>query len=256
MYKGGNASHGDWNVISRPVPFARIRLVVFDLDSTLIQQEVIDEMAALTGSEQVALEIKRITNESMQGTFVPDPGMTPFAHSLQHRVALFKGYSISWEQLAHRIIPARGADVFCASCRSQNVRTAICSGSFIPVVRQVQKILQIDHGYANELDFDAVSGALLGTVKQPIFGAESKRDTLTHLASEHQIPLSCVLAVGDGANDIPMLTLPGVTGIALNAKPLVQQHAPISITCDSMQCLYLFLEECDTTSPVSLPLSF
>jgi phosphoserine phosphatase SerB len=233
-----------WNCILRREPQTAVELVVMDLDSTLIRQEVIDEMAIMTRSEEIAKEIKRITYDAMQGT------MVSFEYSLKKRVELFRGYALDWNKLAERITPTTGADIFCATCKNRNISTMICSGGFLPIVKKTQEILNVDYGYANEIYVDS-SGALTGALKEPIFGANSKKESLLRVASdlgieiESEEHMASIMAVGDGANDIPMLTTPGIVGIAMNAKPVVQQKVPISIECDSMYCLCLFLDPCD-----------
>lgn len=134
--------YSEWNWIFRSFFKDHIKLVVMDLDSTLIQQEVIDEIAELVGLD-IASEIRSITKISMQGQL-------PFESSLQARVTALKGQKLNWKSLSERIKLTPGAHEFCACCKSLGIRTAICSGGFIPIVRIVQQWLDIDEGYANE----------------------------------------------------------------------------------------------------------
>lgn len=134
--------YSEWNWIFRSFTNDCIKLVVMDLDSTLIQQEVIDEIAELVGLD-IASEVRSITKISMQGQL-------PFESSLQARVTVLKGQKLDWRSLSERIKLTPGAHEFCACCKSLGIRTAICSGGFIPIVRIVQQWLDIDEGYANE----------------------------------------------------------------------------------------------------------
>jgi phosphoserine phosphatase SerB len=187
------------------------RLVVFDMDSTLIQQECLDEMAHFIG---VVDEVKHITQRAMNGEL-------DFEQSLRTRVRLLKGQGESlFKWMIRRITLTPGAEFLCAVLKRLGVRLAVISGGFRPFVSHIQQKLALDYAFANQ--FEIVDGALTGEVVGPIVDAQRKADLLESIALEENILLSQVIAVGDGANDVLMLARAGL-GIAFNAKPNVQQ---------------------------------
>jgi phosphoserine phosphatase len=194
------------------------RLFAFDMDSTLIQGEVIDELAKLAGvGEQVA----RITEAAMRGEL-------NFDESFRRRVAMLKGLKEQHvHTLLHTIPLADGAERLIRTLRLLGYRTAILSGGFTFFARHLEQTLGIDYVYANELE--VANGAVTGRVIPPIVNGDRKAELLTAIAHSEDISLEQVVAVGDGANDIPMLRLAGM-GIAYRAKPFVRQSAPQSIS--------------------------
>lgn len=194
------------------------RLFAFDMDSTLIQGEVIDELAKLAGAGD---QVSRITEAAMRGEL-------NFDESFSRRVALLKGLE---EQRVHsllRTIPlAEGAERLIRTLRLLGYKTAILSGGFTFFARHLQQTLGIDYVHANELEI--VNGAVTGRVIPPVVNGDRKAALLGEIAEREDISLEQVVAVGDGANDIPMLRLAGM-GIAYRAKPLVRQSAPQSIS--------------------------
>jgi phosphoserine phosphatase len=194
------------------------RLFVFDMDSTLIQGEVIDELAKLAGvGEQVA----RITEAAMRGEL-------NFDESFSRRVGLLKGLSAeSAYSLLDAIPLAEGAERLIRTLRLLGYKTAILSGGFTLFAQRLQQSLGIDYVHANELEI--AENLVTGRVIHPIVNGDRKAALLRELASREDISLEQVVAVGDGANDIPMLRIAGM-GIAYRAKPLVQQSAPQSIS--------------------------
>lgn len=194
------------------------RLFVFDMDSTLIQGEVIDELAKLAGvGEQVA----RITEAAMRGEL-------NFDESFSRRVGLLKGLSAeSAYSLLDAIPLAEGAERLIRTLRLLGYKTAILSGGFTFFAQRLQQSLGIDYVHANELEI--AENLVTGRVIHPIVNGDRKAALLRELASREDISLEQVVAVGDGANDIPMLRIAGM-GIAYRAKPLVQQSAPQSIS--------------------------
>jgi phosphoserine phosphatase len=194
------------------------RLFVFDMDSTLIQAEVIDELARLAGvGEQVA----RITEAAMRGELNFDASFT-------RRVALLQGLAADRVDSLLQTIPlADGAERLIRTLRLLGYKTAILSGGFTFFARHLQQQLGIDYVHANELEI--AGGVVTGRVVPPIVNGESKAALLREIAQREDISLDQVVAVGDGANDIPMLKLAGM-GIAYRAKPLVRQNAPHSVS--------------------------
>jgi phosphoserine phosphatase len=194
------------------------RLVAFDMDSTLIQAEVIDELARLAGvGEQVA----RITEAAMRGEH-------DFQESFRRRVALLRGLP---ESALVRVIDAAplmdGAERLIATLRRLGYRTAILSGGFTFMGRELQRRLGIDHLHANELDI--VDGVVTGEVRTEIVDGQRKAHYLGEIARAEGLSMEQVIAVGDGANDLPMLKLAGL-GIAFRAKPVVRQGARQAIS--------------------------
>jgi phosphoserine phosphatase len=194
------------------------RLFVFDMDSTLIQAEVIDELARLAG---VGDRVAGITEAAMRGEL-------DFNASFTRRVALLRGLSAARAHSLVDTIPlADGAERLIRTLRLLGYKTAILSGGFTFFARHLQQQLGIDYVHANELEI--AEGAVTGRVVPPIVNGESKAALLQEIAHREDISLEQVVAVGDGANDIPMLKLAGM-GIAYRAKPLVRQSAPQSIS--------------------------
>ncbi len=189
------------------------RLVVFDMDSTLIQTEVIDELAAVAG---VGAEVAAITESAMNGEL-------DFSESLLRRVALLEGLdAASLETIADRLPITPGAERLIRTLQSLDYRTAILSGGFTYFGRRLQERFGIDHVYANELEI--VDGRLTGRVVGPIVDGARKAELLRELAAREHLKLAQTIAVGDGANDLPMLDTAGL-GIAFHAKPKVRASA-------------------------------
>ena len=194
------------------------RLFAFDMDSTLIQGEVIDELARMAGvGEQVA----RITEAAMRGEL-------DFDQSFTRRVALLKGLPAERVYSLLDTIPlAEGAERLFRALKLLGLKTAILSGGFNFFARSLQQRFGIDHVHSNELEI--VNGAVTGRVIPPIINGARKAQLLGEIAAGEGISLEQVVAVGDGANDIPMLSLAGM-GIAYRAKPIVRQQADHSIS--------------------------
>jgi phosphoserine phosphatase len=194
------------------------RLFAFDMDSTLIEGEVIDELAKLAG---VADQVVRITESAMRGEI-------EFQQSFRRRVALLKGLpEFRVHELIEKIPLAGGAERLIATLRTLGYKTAILSGGFTFFARHLQQRLGIDYVHANELEI--ANGVVTGEVTGPIVDGPRKAALLREIALREKISLEQVIAVGDGANDLPMLNLAGM-GIAFRAKPLVRQSAGHSLT--------------------------
>ncbi|MEG0482170.1 MAG: phosphoserine phosphatase SerB [Acinetobacter sp.] len=194
------------------------RLVCFDMDSTLIEQEVIDELAIEAG---VGDKVAEITERAMQGEL-------DFQESFRARVALLKGLdSAVLPKIAERLTVTEGAERLILTLKSLGYKTAILSGGFQYFAEYLQKKLGIDEVHANVLDVE--DGVVTGVVKGHIVDGARKALLLTELAEKMGISLEQAIAVGDGANDLPMLSIAGL-GVAFRAKPLVRQNANQAIS--------------------------
>jgi len=194
------------------------RLVAFDMDSTLIEAEVIDELAAAAG---VGAEVSAITGSAMRGEM-------DFSESLRRRVALLRGLDESvLRRVAEGLQLTEGAERLVGTLRSLGYRTAILSGGFAYFGKRLQARLGIDYVYANELEL--VDGKVTGKVAGAIVDGERKAALLREIADREGIDLEQVISVGDGANDLPMLSIAGL-GIAFRAKPVVKRSAGQSIS--------------------------
>jgi phosphoserine phosphatase len=204
------------------------RLVAFDMDSTLIQGEVIDELAALAG---VGEQVRAITEAAMRGEL-------DFQESFRRRVGLLKGLPESaLQQVIERIPLTDGAERLVGTLRRLGYKTAILSGGFTFFGSVLQQRLGIDHLHANTLDVRA--GVVTGEVLPPIVDGARKAEMLQVIAAGEGLSLEQYIAVGDGANDLPMLRLAGL-GIAFRAKPLVRSSAKQSISAMGLDgILYL-----------------
>ncbi len=194
------------------------RLVCFDMDSTLIQAEVIDELAKEAG---VGDEVAAITESAMRGEL-------DFKQSLKKRLSLLEGLDESvLATVADRLPLTEGAEKLISTLKSLGYTIAILSGGFTYFGNILKEKLGIDYVYANELEIK--DGKLTGNAVGDIVDAEKKAELVQKIAAKESIVLQQVIAVGDGANDLPMLNLAGL-GIAFHAKPKVKKGARQSIS--------------------------
>jgi phosphoserine phosphatase len=193
------------------------RLIVFDMDSTLITSEVIDELAIEAG---VGAEVAAITEQAMRGEI-------DFTGSLQKRVSLLEGVDEHvLETIARRLQLTEGAETLFHNLHNLGFKTAILSG-FTYFGHYLQKKLNIDYVYANTLEI--IEGKLTGKVLGQIVDGKRKAELLELIAQKENIRLEQTIAVGDGANDLPMLGKAGL-GIAFRAKPIVRESAKQAIS--------------------------
>jgi len=192
--------------------------VAFDMDSTLIEAEVIDELAAAAGvGEQVAA----ITERAMRGEL-------DFTESFHERVGLLKGLSGDvLQEIAERLPVTEGAERLIRNLKSLGYTTVILSGGFNYFGNYLKDKLGIDYVFANELDME--DGIVTGKVTGTVVDGNRKAQLLREIAEKEGIRLEQTIAVGDGANDLPMLSIAGL-GIAFRAKPMVQESAKQSIS--------------------------
>ena len=194
------------------------RLVCFDMDSTLIQTEVIDELAELAG---VGEQVRAITEAAMNGEI-------DFSESFKQRMALLKGLSEEVLQTVAENLPiTKGAHRLMKALKYYGYKTAILSGGFTYFGHYLQKELGIDYVHANELEIK--DGKLTGNYLGEIVDGKKKAEYLQAIADKEGIHINQTIAVGDGANDLPMLNLAGL-GIAFHAKPTVKESASTSIS--------------------------
>ena len=223
-----------------PLRLADYRLVAFDMDSTLISIECIDEIAAAVGRKT---EVAAITEAAMRGE------IADYAESLQRRLALLRGVPMSaleavWTERL-RLNP--GVEAFVAACRAAGLKTLLVSGGFTFFSDRVRSLLGLDFARANVLHTEAgpagecLSGALVPQPWGTVVDGAMKRQTLLEVADLMRIAPALCIAVGDGANDLPMMQAAGLS-IAFHAKPAVRAQAMIAVNEGGMdralQALY------------------
>lgn len=205
------------------------RMVVMDMDSTLIRIEVIDELARAHG---VGEQVSRITERAMQGEMDYD-------ESLRQRVALLKGLDVDvLHRLAANLPLTEGAETLVRVLKRLGYRTAVISGGFSVAAEALKARLGIDHAYSNVLE--AEGGRLTGRTVGAIVNARRKAELLEQLAAQEGILLEQVIAVGDGANDLLMLERAGL-GIAFRAKPRLREAADTSISAGGLDTILYLL---------------
>ena len=192
-------------------------LVVLDADSTLIEDEVIELLAAAAGSLDL---VAAVTDQAMRGEI-------DFAESLRQRVGTLAGLPVAvFEEVGRRVRPTRGARALIDGLHAQGSRVGVVSGGFHEVLDSIAADLGVDHWRANRLE--VADGRLTGGLVGPIIDAAAKAVALQEWAELEGIRLPQTLAVGDGANDLQMMRVAGL-GIAFNAKPIVRAQADVAV---------------------------
>ena len=217
--------------LQRDNMFRRMRrLICFDMDSTLIQTECIDELAMRAG---VGDQVKAITERAMRGEI-------DFKESFKERVALLKGLDVSvMQDIAEKLPITEGVDRLMSVLKRYGYKIAILSGGFTFFGEYLQRKYGIDYMYANELEIDD-NGKLTGNYVGEIVDGHRKAELLKLIAQVEKVNLAQTIAVGDGANDLPMISEAGL-GIAFHAKPRVQANAKQSINTIGLDGVLYFL---------------
>ena len=205
------------------------RLVCFDMDSTLIKAEVIDELAKHAG---VGEQVSAITERAMQGEL-------DFTESFKLRMALLKGLDEKvLAEIAEQLPMMEGAETLIRNLKAYGFKTAILSGGFSYFGNYLKAKLGIDYVYANTLEI--VAGQLTGNVIPPVVDGARKALLLRQIAEQEGFDPQQIIAVGDGANDLPMLSVAGL-GIAFRAKPLVRESAKQSMSTHGLDSILYLL---------------
>ena len=205
------------------------RLVVLDMDSTLIQIEVIDELARAAG---VGADVSRITERAMQGEMDYD-------ESLRQRVGLLAGLDVAvLDKLAANLPLTDGAETLVRVLKRLGYKIAVISGGFSRAAEALKRRLGVDYAYSNNLEVQG--GKLTGRVVGPIVNAQRKAELLETIAQAEGVLLDQVIAVGDGANDALMLERAGL-GIAFHAKPKLRESADTSISAAGLDAILYLL---------------
>ncbi|MDO5647618.1 phosphoserine phosphatase SerB [Paracoccus sp. (in: a-proteobacteria)] len=214
------------DLVIQPATGRRKRILLADMDSTMIEQECIDELADMAG---VGARVADITARAMNGEL-------DFHQALTERVSLLAGLDegVIAQVLAERITLAAGGRELLATMRAHGGYAALVSGGFTAFTQAVAAELGFDEHRANTLLADG--GVLTGQVARPILGQQAKVDALHDIAAARGLTPADVIAVGDGANDLGMIRLAG-TGVALHAKPVVAAQAPVRINHGDLTAL-------------------
>ncbi len=215
------------------------RLIVFDMDSTLIQTEVIDEMADVMGA---GAEVRAVTEAAMNGEM-------DFDESLRQRVSKLKGLKVSqMEEILANLPFTPGVEDFIKTVKSLGYKVGLISGGFSFFAEALKEKLDLDYAFANDLVIK--DGALTGEVEGTIINAQQKALLLKVISQQEKISLEQVVAIGDGANDLPMLSTAGL-GIAFHAKDIVRREAQNHMSHGPMTSILYFLGIPGTTSKES-----
>ncbi len=212
------ANRLDYGFVARGLKLANFRLMVMDMDSTLIAIECIDEIADMQGLKP---QVAAITEAAMRGEI-------EFAESLRRRVALLKGLD---ERALQRVYDERlrlspGAEIMLDALQSRDIKTLLVSGGFVFFTERLKARLGLDYTHANTLEI--ANGKLTGKVLGNILDAQGKADWLVKIRAELNLRPEQVIAMGDGANDLKMMAQAGIS-IAYHAKPVVREQASYAL---------------------------
>ena len=217
------------DIVVQPIATRRKKLLLADMDSTMIGQECIDELADFVG---LKAHVSAITERAMRGEMAFEP-------ALRERVSLLRGLPVSVidEVIENRIRLMSGARALVGTMRAHGAHTVLVSGGFSLFTQTIAGMIGFDENHANTLLVE--NQTLTGYVEEPILGREAKLDTLLELARHLKVPLEQTIAVGDGANDLAMIERAGL-GVAYHAKPAVAAAADVRIDrADLTALLYL-----------------
>ncbi len=217
-----------YDLLAQSAAGRRKRLLIADMDSTVVTIETLDELAAFAGVKQ---EVSAITERSMRGEI-------DFVQSLVERVAMLKGLTaeaLEWTQSRVRLDP--GARTLVATMRAHGAYTALVSGGFRFFTERVRQAVGFDYDEANILEIQG--GRLTGRVVPPVINRDGKLSALRRLAAEHGVPLEDTLAVGDGANDLAMIQGAGL-GVAFHGKPALAAASRARIDHGDLSTLLYF----------------
>ena len=218
LKKLSEAAKIDYTVLPADLRLKDFKLLVMDMDSTLITIECIDEIADMQGLRS---EVAAITEEAMRGEL-------DFSESLQRRVALLKGLD---ESALARVFEQRleltlGAHSMLHAMKKAGLRTVLVSGGFTYFTERLEHELELDVSHANRLE--VIDGKLTGRVLGNIVDAQAKKSTVIEQSAELGVPTSAAIVIGDGANDLAMMSVAGLS-IAFRAKPVVQAKAHVAL---------------------------
>lgn len=207
------------------------KLVLFDMDSTLVAGEVINELAAL---KNCGAEIALITNRAMNGEI-------DFDESLKQRLHHLNGISVKELSTIHSKLPLNpGAKELMTGLKKLNVKTYIASGGFDFFAKNVAEDLKMDGCYSNTLEIE--NGETTGNILGPIINAQKKKEILLEKAQDHDLSIEETMAIGDGANDLEMIKAAGY-GVAYHAKPIVKEKSPIRLNYSPLHALLYIWKE-------------
>ena len=215
------------DIVVQPEHGRRRKLLVADMDSTMIGQECIDELADYAGVKD---RVAAITERAMRGEIA-------FAPALRERVALLKGLPAATidQVIAERIRPNPGATTLIRTMRANGAHTCVVTGGFTAFMAPLAKAIGFDEYHANTLLTDS-AGRLTGDVAEPVLGRDAKRDTLLALRERLKLRPADTIAVGDGANDVPMIEAAGL-GVAFHGKPALREAAAACIDHSDLTAL-------------------
>jgi phosphoserine phosphatase len=218
------------DVVVQPSARRRKMLFLADMDSTMIGQECVDELAAFAG---LKAHVAAITERAMRGEIEFEP-------ALRERVALLKGLPVAVidEVIARHITVTPGARTLVATMRAHGAHTCLVSGGFTLFTGPIAAMIGFDEAHANSLIIEG--GRLAGLVQEPIFGRNAKRASLIDLRARLGLAVSDTMAIGDGANDLAMIAEAGL-GVAYHAKPMVAEAAPARIEHNDLTALLYVL---------------